>query len=298
MELNSIEAFLAIANSGSFSNAAALLHLSQPAITRRIQLLERELDVILLDRIKGGVKLTEAGAALLPHARRVMAGLKDCKAAVHALKESASGEVGIALVGTLASTSLTQKLRAFRTLFPTILIKLRTARSREVNNLVLGGEVDLGLRYFEAPDPHLVSHPAGSERLVVVCAADHPLSQMTSLTIRDLAGYPWVAYPSNTSGEPFTKVLGRQLQKVELEDQSTTILIDSLTAQKRLIEAGFGLGLLPISSIQEELHLETLKRLPISALETTVPITLIHRKKGFLSKAVESIKGELLMGGY
>ncbi len=298
MELNSIEAFLAIANSGSFSNAATLLNLSQPAITRRIQLLERELDVTLFDRIKGGVKLTTAGATLLPHARRVMAGLKDGKAAVHALKDSARGEVSIALVGTLASTSLTEKLRMFRTQFPTILIKLRTARSQEVNNLVLGSDVDLGLRYFESPDPHLESHPAGSERLVVVCAADHPLRQKENLTAPDLIEFPWVTYPSNTSGEPFTKVLGRQLQKVGLEDQSATILIDSLTAQKRLIEAGFGLGLLPLSGIQEELHLETLKRLPLSALETTVPITLIHRKEGFLSKAVESIKEELLMGSY
>src|SRR5215831_4877685 len=91
MNINEIQSFVSIAQLGGVTRAASRLHRSQPAITRRIKLLENQLGVSLLERIRGGVILTQAGRAFLPHAEAVLASLKDGAQAVKALHEEERG---------------------------------------------------------------------------------------------------------------------------------------------------------------------------------------------------------------
>jgi DNA-binding transcriptional LysR family regulator len=292
MEMIEIEAFVTIATAGSFTRAAEELHISQPAVSRRIDLLERELGAPLFERVPGGARLTEAGEAFLPFARQVLAATRDGIAAVRELDAGEAGTVTLALVGTLASTRLTDRLRAFRETYPGIRLLLRTARSDEVSRLVQQGEVSLGLRYFPDPSAAVVSAHVEDEDLVVVCASHVDVADVRQP--EGLAGVPWVGFPpgAGSSGEPFTRVLERQLASVGLDD-AEIVAIDSLTAQKRLIEAGFGLGLLPASSIIEEVRLGTLRILPIPALATTVPVFAIHRKAGYLGPATRRLLATL-----
>jgi len=294
MELIEIEAFIAITQAGSFTLAAVALHLSQPAVSRRIDLLERELGAPLVERIHGGVRLTDAGGAFLPYAQQTLAAVQDGIASVRALAYGEQGEVTLALVGTLASTQITAQLRAFHEEYPQIRLILRTARSDEVNALIRQGEAILGLRYFADPHSDVISHLATAESLVVVCAVRSRFVAGTPSEPGALAGAPWVGFPIGvkSSGEPFTRVLERQLLRYGLED-AAIVAIDSLTAQKRFIEADFGLGLLPASSVEEELRLGTLRVLPIAGLETSVPVTAIHRRRGYLGEAARRLLATL-----
>lgn len=298
MEMIEIEAFLAVARTGQFTRAALLLHLSQPAVSRRIETLERELGTRLFDRIPQGVRLTAAGEAFLPHAERIGAAAGDGLRAVRELDDRVAGRVALALVGTLASTALPRRLRAFRERFPDVHVTIRTDRSDGVSQSVRQGEADMGLRYFTDPSPGLVSVPFGEEELVVVCAPDSPLATSCPVRPEDLAGQPWVSYPvgAAASGEPFARLLRRQLGLVGLEPEPV-IEIDSLTAQKRLIEAGFGVGLLPMSAIEEELRLGALTILPVPELTATVPIIAIHRREGSLSAAARHLLTTLTGAG-
>ncbi len=290
MEMIEVEAFVAIAQAGGFTRAAAVLHLSQPAVSRRIELLERELGAPLFERVRGGTQLTDAGHAFLPHAQRLLAAARDGAAAVQAGNEEASGTVTLALVGTLANTTLTARLAAFRAAYPMARLMLRTARSDEVGALVRQGEVHLGLRYFDDPHPDLTYISAGEESLRVIGAAQSRLVPGDAQTPHALAGVPWVAFPvgAGASGEPFARVLARQLTRAGLED-AEIVAIDSLTAQKRLVEADFGVGLLPESSVVEELRLGTVRVIPVAAMETTVPIMLVYRSDGYLTYAVRQL---------
>ncbi len=290
MELIEIEAFVAIASTGSFTRAAVALRLSQPAISRRIDLLERELGVPLFERIPTGARLTEAGDAFLPAAQRVLATVRDGASAVEALQTGERGTVALAMVGTLASTRLTARLIAFRAMHPDIRLTLRTARSDEVGALVRRGEAALGLRYFPDPSEGVVSTTVADEALVAVCAGTSRLADADPADPAALAGAAWGAFPRDTgsSGEPFARGRDRQLGLAGRGD-AERIVVDSLTAQKRLIEADFGLGLLPISAVEEELRLGSLRRLLISQIETTVPIVLIHRRDGYLSPAARRL---------
>lgn len=295
MEMIEIEAFVAVANTGGFTRAAAALRLSQPAISRRIELLERELGAPLYERTPGGARLTEAGRAFLPHARQLLASARDGAEAVRTLAAEEHGVVTLALVGTLASTPLTRQLQVFRLTYPQIHLALHTARSDEVSALVQDGEAHLGLRYFHDAQPTLTSRLVREEALVPVCAGHSTLVSATPDDPRVLAGIPWVTFPvgARSSGEPFARVLERQLLRCGLED-AETIVADSLTAQKRLIEADFALGLLPESSIEEELRLGALRALPLPELQVTIPVVLIQRRHGYLSRAAHTLLGALV----
>lgn len=290
MELIEIEAFVTIARAGSFTRAADELGISQPAVSRRIDLLENELGMPLFDRVHSGARLTAAGEAFLPHATRTLAAIRDGTAAVHALSAGDRGTIVLALVGTLAGTELTGKLRAFRDTHPDVRLHLRTARSAEISTLVQLGEASLGLRYFSDPSEAIESVHVHSEELAVVCAAESDLAHIPDVTVEHLRDAVWVGFPagSGSSGEPFTRVLQQTLARAGLDDHEL-LAIDSLTAQKRLIEAGFGIGLLPVSSIDEELRLGTLAVLDVGELRTSVPVILIHRRDGYLSPATQRL---------
>jgi DNA-binding transcriptional LysR family regulator len=293
MEINQIEAFIAVMQAGGFSNAGTILHLSQPAISRRIGLLEHELGITLFERVPGGIALTPSGHVFLPHAQRVLAALRDGREAVRSLDTQELGTIKLAMVGTLASTELTAELLAFRRLYPQVQLHLRTARSAEVSEMVQRGEVQLGIRYFSDPAPDLVSQTIRHEDLVVAGSPQRRFHVNKSLAARDLAGIPWVNFPTGSSGEPFAQVLTRQLQIAGLE-HTEFLIVDSLTAQKRLVEADFGVGLLPLSSVQEELRLGTLQVLNIPELQTTVPVVVLHRREGHLNKAARTLLDALL----
>jgi DNA-binding transcriptional LysR family regulator len=290
MELDHVEAFLAIVRRGGFTRASASLHLSQPAISRRIDLLERELGAPLFERIRTGVVLTEAGRAFLSHAEAALASLRDGVSAVEALRGTGRGAVTLAIVGTLASTTLTACLRRFRDAHPAVELRLRTALSAEVSALVRRGDATLGLRYRADADPDVVSTAIHDEPMLPVCSPRHRLARARRLEPRALAGEPWIAFPPHRGavGEPYSSALDQRLAAAGLAG-AEIIAIDSLTAQKRMVEAGFGLALLPASSVDEELRTGTLTVLRAPALRTTIPVVLIHRRRAFHSGATRAL---------
>src|SRR5262245_57041311 len=170
MELDQLEAFVAIVRRGGVTRAAGALHLSQPAISRRLHLLEHELGVPLFERIGRTFALTAAGRTFLPHAQAVLATMRDALDAAAALSDATRGSVTLALVGTLASSHLTRSLQRFHERHPQIDLRLRTALSAEVSELVRSGDASLGLRYRADPARDLVSRPVFDERMVVVCS--------------------------------------------------------------------------------------------------------------------------------
>ena len=294
MELDHVEAFVAIVRKGGFTRASAALHLSQPAISRRVRLLEHELGAPLFERLGRGVVLTEAGRAFLPHAEALLASMRDGLEAVAALRGTDRGAVTHAVVGTLASTTLSERLRELREAYPGIDLRLRTALSAEVSALVLRGDAALGLRYEIDPHPDLASAVVHEERLIPVCSPHHRFAHMRRVSARELAGERWIGFPArpDVASEPYSSAFEGRLAACGLGG-AEIVPIDSLTAQKRMVEAGFGLALLPESSVGEELRAGTLRPLPAPAMKVTIPIVLIHRRRAFQSGATRALMAML-----
>ena len=290
VEIDQVAALVAVVRGGGFTRAAAALHLSQPAVSRRLNLLERELGAPLFDRIRSGAVLTEAGKAFLPHAEALLASMRDGVEAVRALEGTDRGAITLALVGTLASTSLTAALRGFREAHPRIQLRLRTALSDEVSALVRRGDATLGLRYGAGPHPELASVTIHDEPRLVVCSPRHRLARARTVDAAMLAEDAWIGFPSRPDGpaEPSMVSLRQCLAACGLGDPEV-IAIDSLTAQKRMVEAGFGLALLPESSVDEELRMGTLRALRVPAMRVTIPVVMIHRRRAYLSGAARGL---------
>ena len=295
MDIEAIQTFLAIAELGSFTRAGQRLHRSQPAISRRLDLLEHQLGAPLFERLRGRPTLTDAGRVFLPHAEAMAASLKDAHDAVRGLRSGMAGTVSLALVGTLADTCIVDALRQFAARSDTVRLELRTASSKEVTDLVRRGEATLGLRYERSDRPELVSLDAGSEAMLVVAVAGHPLAGRCVRSMALLKSERWVGFPPTPDERGSGQVLARQLIRAGIDGADVT-LIDSLTAQKRLAQAGFGLALVPESSVRDELRQGALVALDIPAMCTTMPITAIHRRNGYLSAAAKALLGLLIDG--
>jgi DNA-binding transcriptional LysR family regulator len=295
MDIDAIQTFLAIAELGGFTRAGRRLHRSQPAISRRLSILEHELGAPMFERLRGRARLTEAGRVFLPHAEAVLASLRDGREAVRGLQAGIEGAISLALVGTLADTHIVEALRQFAGRSKRVRLELRTASSREVTDLVRRGEATLGLRYFTSDRPELVSLEAGSEAMLVVASPGHRLAGRRVHQTRLLAGERWVGFPPTPGERDSGQVLARQLTLAGLDGADVT-LIDSLTAQKRLAQAGFGLALVPKSSVRDELRQGTLVALDIPSMRTTIPITALHRRNGYLSPAAKALLALLTSG--
>jgi DNA-binding transcriptional LysR family regulator len=311
MDIKEIEAFVAIARQGGVTRAADHLHRSQPAISRRMRLLEDRLGAPLIERVRGRAMLTEAGEVFLPYAEAVLATIKDGADAVDALSDASHGSVMVALVGTLASTSIIGQLSDFRRAYPGVRVELCTARSAEVSDLVRRGEATFGLRYYIDTAPDLISEEVAAEAMWVVCSPDHPRAGKTLSDTTALSDDRWVGFPgdggqSNKShgnkGQgnkgQFDRqaALSRQLNAAGL-GHAEIVVIDSLTAQKRLVEAGFGLALMPESAIQEELRLGTLAMIEVPDLRVSVPVAVVRRKGGYLGAASLALLEAIRTGG-
>jgi DNA-binding transcriptional LysR family regulator len=279
MTFEELETFVRIATGAGFTHTARQLARSQPAISRRIRKLEESLDTPLFERVGRGVRLSNAGRAFLPHAERALGALRDGERAARESAENAAGPLALrlAIVGTLADSHVVDVLREIQARFAGASVELRTANSREVSDLVRRGEADLGLRYFPDPDPKLESIPLGAEPVRVVVAAGHRIRARRVRDLRAFDGDTWLGFPADQRNPEAS--LERRLLAAGVPDPRITP-VDSLTAQKRLVEAGLGIALLPQSSFREELRVGSLRAIEVESWNAEQPVVVVRRRSG------------------
>jgi DNA-binding transcriptional LysR family regulator len=283
MDSSALETFLAVHRRGGVSSAADALARTQSAISRRLALLEDELGTPLFERVGRRMVLNEAGAALLPHAERVAAAIDDARAAIDGVKTGAAGSLRVVAVGTLADAALSRTLQRVRAEHPGLDLRLHTATSAEVSAQVRAGAATIGLRYFADRSQELDCHVVRHEPLVVACAPAHRLAGKRVRTLARLATERWLAFPAHEQrSESHATTVFAQFHARGIHELDW-VAIDSLTAQKRLLEAGFGIALLQVSAIDEELAQGRLSTIRADDLHVRIPVTCVLRKGGYLS---------------
>jgi DNA-binding transcriptional LysR family regulator len=285
MDSDALNTFLVVHRRGGISSAAKQLHRSQPAISRRIALLEQELGVPLFERVAGRARLSDAGRVMVPYAERAVAAAQDAENAVRALLRQNSGPVSLAVVGTLAGGRLSTILKRFAAVHPDVKLTLRTATSAEVSDLIRQGEATIGLRYNRDLSGELDCELLFGEPLQVVCARDHRLAGRRVATLGDLRAERWIAFPQTparpeiSASHVFALFLAHGLGEIEWTP------VDSLTAQKRLVEAGLGIALLSPSHAADELHSGAISTIRVGNLAASHDVVVVTRSGGFLSAA-------------
>jgi DNA-binding transcriptional LysR family regulator len=173
--LRLLRVFLVVARSASITRAAAELGLTQPAVSRAMRELETQTRTTLLERAPTGVRLTQAGEALLAHARIIFAEARAAEEDLDALDGLTRGTLRLGASPTIATYLVPPLLHTFNTRYPGVELRLTTAPSRAIARLLIEREIDAALVETLVPDPRLVATTWAEDELVLVAAPTHPI---------------------------------------------------------------------------------------------------------------------------
>ncbi|HEV2250394.1 MAG TPA: LysR family transcriptional regulator [Candidatus Limnocylindria bacterium] len=195
MELQQLRYFVAIAETGTFTAAARDLHVAQPSISKQVRKLEAELGAILLERRRTGIALTDAGAILLPWAKRVLADLDGARSEVAGLATLERGRLSVGATPSVSTVLLPRVLAAFHFEHPGVSLSVIEAGSRDLVDRLAAGDLDLALVILPVPREELFDTlPLIREECVLAVAKDHALARRKTVRVSDLRGVPLVMF--------------------------------------------------------------------------------------------------------
>lgn len=241
MELRHLRYFEAVARYSHVTRAAAELHIAQPALSKQISQLEQELGVALFDRVGRNVRLTEAGEALLPHARAVMAQVEAGRAEMAERIGLRRGRATIGTPPTVGTKLLPPVLAAFNRQYPGIELRLHEAGVQTLLDLLETGLTDVAVVTLPVEDEQLTVMPLFTEEMVVAVWREHHLAGQEQVEIRQLQHEPWVLSPQNYELREATLsacLAAGFAPRVVLDGGETDTLL-------RFVAAGIGVALVP-----------------------------------------------------
>ena len=197
MDLRQLAALVAVAEHGTFSAAADALHTVQSNVSTHVARLERELGTTLVDRSAG--RLTEEGELVVARARRVQAELDALAADVASLRDEVAGTTRVGVIGTTARWLVPALLGAMELRHPKVTVAVLEGNTTSLLPQLAAGRIDLGVLNSPAEDPDVVIEPLFDEDLIIVAPLDHPLANVTSLTVRQLADHDLILPPPGAS---------------------------------------------------------------------------------------------------
>ena len=289
VELDDLRAFVVTAEMRSFRAAAENIHLSQPALTRRIQKLEATLGVPLLERTTRRVELTAVGRDFLPRARRLLDDLETSLLSVQEIAQRRSGQVNIACIPTAAYYFLPDVISAFSEAYPSIRVRIVDAGANEVLQSVLNREVDFGITLMGADDPDVAFEPLVEEPFMLACRNDHPLAERDVVQWEDLAEHRFITV-GRASGNRLILDLG--LAKTGFRPR-WFYEVQHLSTSLGLVEAGLGVAALPKMSLPSGPHPLIASR-PLIDPVVMRTVGLVRRPGARLSPASERVHEMLL----
>lgn len=291
MDTAVLQAFIAVAGHESFSQAAEALHLTQPAVSKRIQTLEEQLGTPLFDRVGRRITLTEAGRALLPRARQWLHDLDDMRRVVSDYAETATGQLsGTLTVGTshhIGLHRLPPTLRAFSTAHPQVRLDIRFIDSEQAYDAVLDGDLELGIVTLPpVPDERLVAHVIWRDALVFVVAAGHPLAARAraadpgGIRAADLAAHPAILPSPNT----FTRQIAEGMFRREGLQLQVHLETNYLETIKMMVSIGLGWSVLPANLCDADVI-----AVPLQGVALSRDLGVVHHPRRVLSRAAQAM---------
>jgi DNA-binding transcriptional LysR family regulator len=192
IDILGVQAFVAIADKGSFQNAADSLHVTQTAITQRLRKLEDFLGVTLVERTTRSIALSLIGRDFLPQARRLLEELGDALLEIRETGKAERGDVSIACVPTVGVQYLPRIMQEYSARYPNNRIKILDHASSAVADAVLRREAEFGINIAGAHHPELMTMPLLEDQYVLICHEDHPLARRKRVAWKQLLPYPLI----------------------------------------------------------------------------------------------------------
>jgi len=242
-----LEAFVEVCRRGSVTRAAEALHVTQPALTARLNALERTLGTQLLVRRRGGVRTTEAGRAYLPYAERALQAAAEGRDALAALARGETGRVSVGASPAVSTYTLPTIIKRFSERHPGVQVTVRTGHSEEMLELIKRDEIAVGLlRAFN--DPEIEQFTLYEDELVLVVHPDHPVGPRVRLA--DLGDEQFVMFDPLSSYHELTSAIFLEAGIVP----RGVMEVDNTDSVKKMVEQGLGVAFLPHVSVADEVR--------------------------------------------
>jgi len=278
LNFHQLHIFYTVADRGSFSAAAASLHMTQPAVTMQIQSLEDYFGAKLFQRSTKRIELTEAGRALMPFAKRSIELIRETDAQMSKFTKQLKGRLQLGASLTIGEYILPRLLGPFGQEYPHISISMKVMNTAQIMEDILNHQLNFGL--IEAPVNHPDMHMEAvmSDELKLIVGKAHPLADKEEVNLTEVLQYPVVL---REQGSGTRLVMEEQLKKqdIDLADLNIIMELGSTGAVKSAVEAGLGISFISAASIKHEVAL---------GLIHTVPIKDVTFKRQFYSIYLKS----------
>ncbi len=283
MDFQNLRAFVAVADQNSFSRAADHLHLTQPAISKRILTLEANLNQRLFDRIGWQLTLTEAGECLLPRARQILQLIEQTRQALDDLSGQVQGNLKLVTSHHIGLHRLPRVLREYKKQHPGVKLNISFLNSQETHQNILDGKGELGITTYEdrASDSLLVQD-IWQDSLHFVVARDHPLLQRKKIGLSDLCEFPAILPDVRFyTGRIVTELFENAGLTLKLDQDLSTDYLETL---KALVSIGDSWSVLPATMLDER----SVVALNIKSVSLQRRLVCIRHKERTLSKAAQT----------
>lgn len=281
-----LQVFFTVAKQLSFTKAAELLFMTQPAVTFQVKQLEEHFNTRLFERSHGKISLTPAGELALDYAERILNLTGEMEARISELTGQVSGPLLIGASTTIAEYMLPQLLGEFKRLHPETQARLTVANSETIENRVADHTLDIGLIESPSHHPNLITHVCCEDELVMICAPFSPLANLGSVSPQQVAQQPYITRESGSGTRECIDDFFR-LNGVNLDEINFSMELGSREAIKGAVAAGLGVAVVSSTTVDKEVRLGELVIVHIDP-PLRRQLSLVYPQEKFRSKLLQS----------
>jgi LysR family transcriptional regulator, low CO2-responsive transcriptional regulator len=290
--LRQLKIFEAVARLLSYSRAAEELHLTQPAVSTQVRLLEEYAGVVLLEQLGKKIYLTPAGMEMLRHSRIIMTQMREATAAMIDFKGIVGGTLNVAAIST-ADYFFPRLLAAFTKRFDNVQLKLQTHNREQLLQDLHHNAIDLAVMASPPNDPEFVQTPFAPHPYVVIAAPDHPLAKKKKIPLSVLTNEPFIVREKGS--DTWNSMKEHMLDK--LPSHVVGMEIASTEAIKQAVMAGMGISFLSAHTVSLELQTKHLVMLDIEGYPVQLQWHIVQHKDKVLPKVAQAFKDFLVKDG-
>ena len=283
MQIESLKVFCDLAETRSFTKAAAINNVTQSAVSQTISALERRFSSLLIERSKKYLRLTPEGDVFYDYSKRILQTCDALHSKLQEIENVVSGNIRLATIISIGLHVLPPYVTKFLQNYPTVNVHVEYRPDDQVYESVLGNIVDLGLVAYPSHDPRLEIGHMPSDTLVLICHPQHPFAKQKSIKVKALSGQKFVNFERDI---PTRRALDRIFKdhRVTVEQ---VMAFDNIETVKRAVEIDSGVAIVPHETVTQEVANQTLAAVELENGAYARPLAVIYKKSKVLSPAIK-----------
>ena len=293
--LQQLRILKAVATEKNFTKAAEVLYISQPSLSKQIKTLEKNLDILLINRENNKISLTENGEVFLQYSERILALCEESCRALIDLKNGDRGNLTVGASQTIGTYLMPRVLALFAQNYPQIDLKVQVNSTRLIANNVLNREIDIAVVGGEIPNElkkNLTIKHFVEDELSLIISKSHPFAKKKKINKENLYYLNFITLNSNSTIRKFIDNILIQ-NGIETKQLKIIMQFNSIEGIKTAVSLGLGAAFVSSSAIEKEVELKTIEILKIENIRITRTLSIISNPESYKSKAFDLFYNEL-----